>query len=274
MHREGVHRVIDPRDPRQRGGNHEEQSADGPDDQGPAGVHDSATRTDGNQADQDTLAHAVQVAPPDDRKPQAEADNSADGGGKRGIRGSVRSLEALLDALHGHGGAADEAVPAEPEHEGAEGDQLMAVGHEVMWVVALGTLPPTLALEAALALASEEGAEQGADAADEVDDAAACEVQVTWGAHLSQPTHPPGPGHDQRVDEAAKEERKEKAAQEVHALCCTSSGDDRSQGAEGPAEEPIHRGHGRLELPVGQGFEETRAGKLLRSREAIHLVGR
>mmetsp|Transcript_30655 Transcript_30655/g.69831 ORF Transcript_30655/g.69831 Transcript_30655/m.69831 type:complete len:433 (-) Transcript_30655:170-1468(-) len=272
VHGEGVHDVVHLELLEEHRAALVDQPADEPDQHSLPALHEGAARGDGDEAGQDAVAEAAHVQAPrrDDLCAQEEDDEAAHAGGQRGVRGHQAGEVGVGRSLHAQGAAGVEAEPAEPEEEGPEHAEGDAVAVELL---GLGAVP------APLPGADDDGAAEGAHAADEVDDAAAREVLVRrigaddGAAGMVQEAHTaPAPVGDDGVDDGGHDHHVDAEAQQLGALCHGATHDGRARGAEGALEEPsaerVRRTARRCHVVrLGEACEATELAGILRGPE-------
>mmetsp|Transcript_4715 Transcript_4715/g.10677 ORF Transcript_4715/g.10677 Transcript_4715/m.10677 type:complete len:552 (+) Transcript_4715:478-2133(+) len=239
VHAAGVHGVVDLAAHEQHGGGLVDEGADEADGDRAATLNVAAAGGDGDEAGEDAIAEGADIVLVRQEVAQDEHHDAASGGGERRVHGHLSGQRPRLLAVHAQGGARVETVPPKPEREGAQDDQ----GH-VVRLELLGLL------EAALARPQHVGARERANAAGEVDDAAAREVHVAHAEERGQPAVAPGPGHDHGVDEGGHEEGEGRVGRALQPLRHAAAHDGGARGAEGPLEEP--REHGARRRAVAQ----------------------
>mmetsp|Transcript_921 Transcript_921/g.3724 ORF Transcript_921/g.3724 Transcript_921/m.3724 type:complete len:438 (-) Transcript_921:390-1703(-) len=269
MHRGGVDGVVDLDFDQQGGGALVEEGADDADEHGRSTLDVAAARRDGDQAGEDAVAHAADVVPPVHDVAQDEDDQAPGRARERRVHGHLGRQGALRRGGHPESGTAVESVPTEPQDESAQDDQRQAVRGERL---------ANVAVEAAVARADHCGANERADAAAHVDDAAAGEVHEAGLVDVvvsaaRQPAIAPSPVHHHRVDKRAHDDGKDRIAHKLHTLGNAAADDGGGRGAEGPLKEPIYHDVRRCKLTVFIHFGEAMAEELGVVRKGVVVVG-
>ena len=220
-----------------------------------------ATGGDADETGEDAVAHGDQVPDVVQRVVQNHGGNATTGGGERRGDGGTRDDASVIgDAAfirdEGELRARVEAVPAEPEDEGAEDDERGGVTwHRVH---------ATVGSKATGARTDDPRAHQTGDTASQVNDARSGEIEhAATGEKFSPPvasyrpprTEPtlsrPAPVHDDRVDKRAEKEGVAEVRLELGAFRDGARHDRRRRGGKRPLEQvrgdvvirgnPLHR---------------------------------
>mmetsp|Transcript_144860 Transcript_144860/g.367630 ORF Transcript_144860/g.367630 Transcript_144860/m.367630 type:complete len:527 (-) Transcript_144860:203-1783(-) len=266
MHRKGIDRVVDLQLLQEGGGALIDEAAKDADEQRGSALHVAARRGDRDQAREDAIAHAADVVLPEDRKAERQHHQATRCRGERRVHGHLRGHGPLRGRGHAERGAAVEAVPPEPQDEGAEDDQRQAV-----WVEGL------FAVEAARAGTHHSRADESSNSAAHVHDAAACKVhEACVGDRIirasSEPAVAPRPVHHHRVDPRGHDDRKDQVPRELNSFGHAAADDGRGCRAEGPLEEPIQHVRGGGEDAVAVHLCEAHAEGLVVVGEGVVLA--
>ena len=127
--------------------------------EGTATLHIGTASRDGHQACQDAVAQAAHIIFLGDEIPQDEDGDATGGRGQGGVHGHLRRQRSGFSVVHAQGAAGVEAVPAEPQGEGAQDHEGQVVSLEFFGVG-----------EATLARLQDDGAHQTCHSTTEVDD--------------------------------------------------------------------------------------------------------
>mmetsp|Transcript_110644 Transcript_110644/g.356975 ORF Transcript_110644/g.356975 Transcript_110644/m.356975 type:complete len:332 (+) Transcript_110644:568-1563(+) len=268
MHGESVDGVVH-LEPLQQGGSAlEQEGTHGANDHSRPALDIAATRSDGDQASQDAIAHASDVVLPEHGKAEHQDDQPGSCSSERRVHGHLGCQSALRRGAHCESGTAIEAVPAEPQDEGAQDDQRQTVRGEGL---------TNVGVKATVARANNNRANECSDTAAHVDDTAAGKVQEAGRVDVvvSAPREPaiaPSPVHNHRVDPGGHDDSEDRVARELHTLGHATADDGCSSGTEGPLEEPVDHGVRRCELAVLINLCEAMAEKLSVVREGVVLI--
>lgn len=180
-----------------------DEGAPGGDEAGAGGDDDEAGDGTGAEANGGPLALEAEI--------EEDPGETAHRGGQVGVEAGDDGAD-----VHGEGGAAVEAEPADPEEDGADddvGDVVRPPGHAGVVAVAG-------------ALAEHEGVGEGGGAGGDVDGAAAGEVE---GAQLVEPAvGVPGPVGDGVVDDGGPDEEEDERGKDATAVSDGADGQSRT----------------------------------------------
>ena len=236
MHGDGAHRVVDlhngikevDRDGEdQAGGNADDGGAHGRDGVAPGG--------DGHQASQSGVESHADIGLLIAQPGVEHGDAGGHSGGQVGVDEDQTGGDQGLIAIHGHGGAAVEAEPAEPQDEHAQSAQGQVVADDGAGVAVLVIL--------ADAGTQEGGADGGAHTAHHMDRGGTGEIME---AQLAQPAAAPDPVAGDGIDESGDAEGVDAVGDELGALRHGAGDDGGSRGAEhGLEDQEREQGHAR-----------------------------
>ena len=239
VHRRRFERIVDLELEQELGGEVNDEGAERTADEGGPRFRDGATGGDGDETRENTVAHGDQVPDVVQLVVQEHGCHTTSGGGERRVDGTAgHSFSVGDDAARG---ARVEAVPAEPEDEGAENDERGGVARH--------RVHATIGSKATGARTDDHGAHQTSETTNHVDDARAGEVVhanvsdlVAQSVASAQPARAttPGPVHDDRVHEGGEEERVAEVRLELGAFGDRARHDRRRRSGERPLEQ-VHR---------------------------------
>mmetsp|Transcript_57077 Transcript_57077/g.136065 ORF Transcript_57077/g.136065 Transcript_57077/m.136065 type:complete len:306 (-) Transcript_57077:367-1284(-) len=259
MHRKGIDGVVNLHQLQQRGSTLIDQATNNGNEESTAALHVATWSCDRDQPCEDAVAKAADVVLTASHSQAQQEDNKATGGGSDGgVHGHLCSHEARGNTAHAQCGAAVESIPAEPQDEGAQGDEGQTVGRKLIWI-----------REAARAWPCNDGPHQCTDSSGHVHNSAASKIHESHAVDRCKPSVAPGPCDNDRVHKGSHEEGVETVAAEVHALRHATAHDSGGCRAEGPLKEPIEHARGGLELSIPGIVDEADAEKLFSSDESI-----
>mmetsp|Transcript_92745 Transcript_92745/g.267812 ORF Transcript_92745/g.267812 Transcript_92745/m.267812 type:complete len:309 (-) Transcript_92745:287-1213(-) len=237
MHGEGVDHIVDLQAIQQHRPCLVAQARHEADDARLPRLHDGARRGDGHQAGEDAVAERahVQALGREDAGAEVEDDEACDARRQRGIDSDQGSRVRRLDVMEGSGASRVEAIPTEPQEERTE---------HTKWHVVRQELVCQLFVVAILARADKQGADDGCNAPDEVNNTASGEVKE-GGADLglAVPVVQPALAAPHPIDHGGIDDRGHKHSKgtkppQLRSLGHRAADDGAACGTERALEEP------------------------------------
>eukprot|EP00568_Trieres_chinensis_P001003 CAMPEP_0183304480 /NCGR_PEP_ID=MMETSP0160_2-20130417/9554_1 /TAXON_ID=2839 ORGANISM="Odontella Sinensis, Strain Grunow 1884" /NCGR_SAMPLE_ID=MMETSP0160_2 /ASSEMBLY_ACC=CAM_ASM_000250 /LENGTH=389 /DNA_ID=CAMNT_0025467539 /DNA_START=603 /DNA_END=1769 /DNA_ORIENTATION=+ len=259
-----VHGVVKPHPNQELRAPHIEGPGHEPDNNGRPGLDHGAPRRHGNEAGEAAVHGVHDVEPRLARSPllddelEEEGRDSSHGGGEGGVDGGKGRNLALNVGGDGEGGTGVEAVPAEPQDEGAKHLQRYGMPGKILGLL---QRPPPRVVEPAVPRPQDLRRDDRRHAPRRVDHAAPREVHDAGppkrfrreGAQES-PVGPNGPRHH-RVHEPRQRDRVAQVRRHLAPLRERPGHDGRRSGCERELEQPVGQVVDAAEEEVGRSHE-------------------